>query len=160
MSLYRSSWGCGRWPAGSRELCTGDAALEPPILTESPFLSCCQAPGAVQGELWTHLSVPLGALPFLPDLSAPCRPGTFPVPPSPSCCFCSLQFHQLIKDWALVSSWWENRGRLSAGWDFPMGECQLLAPAERASPIPAGTLTYLPASGCRLSFNSQISLAL
>lgn len=58
LSPYRSSWGRGRWPAGSRELCAGAAALEPPH-PDSPFLSHCQAPGAVQDELWNHLSLPL-----------------------------------------------------------------------------------------------------
>lgn len=70
---------------GSRELCAGSAALEPLIPTQSPFLSCCQAPGALQDELcapWWPCAGP-GALPFLPDPSAHCRAGTFPVPPLP-----------------------------------------------------------------------------
>lgn len=116
-------------------MCAGAAALDALTPTQRALLSCCQAPGALQDgscSPWWPRAGP-GALPSLPIPLCPAGQGPS-CPPAPSCCFCSLQFHQLIKDWALVSSWWEKRGRLSAGWDFPMGECQLLAPAERASP--------------------------
>lgn len=120
----------------SRELCVLVLQLWEPSPRHKGH--CC--PAARLLELCRTDPVPLGGpvlalVPFPPSPSlCALQDRDLPCPPAPSCCFCSLQFHQLIKDWALVSSWWEKRGRLSAGWDFPMGECQLLAPAERASP--------------------------
>lgn len=57
----------GTWQVASRELCAGAAALGALTLTQNPFLSCCQAPGAGQDELcapWCPCAGP-GALPSL-----------------------------------------------------------------------------------------------